>query len=163
MCVYVCVQNLPFQIIPPSFFSLSPSLSLSLSLSLCLRPSASQSSREKEKKEKNLKQIHVTCQPVHGCISNMSRMANILFFSCTRRPTRVFFCLLLSFFPPPPYAAPGGWMAGAKSKQVWRVAQRRKAGAPAGRLALPTSATPALLCEPAARGCCVTVVRRRLS
>lgn len=117
MCVYVCVQNLPFQIIPPSFFSLSPSLSLTLSLSLCLRPSASQSSREKEKKEKNLKQIHVTCQPVHGCISNMSRMANILFF-LVRVDRRVSFSA--SFFPsflPPPLCC-AGWMDGWSQKQT---------------------------------------------
>lgn len=161
MCVYVCVQNLPFQIIPPSFFSLSPSLSLSLSLPPSLRIPIEQRKGKKRKK-------------FETDTRDLSAGARVHCPTCPEWPTFFFFlfastdaCLFLppSFLlsSPPPYAAPGGWMAGAKSKQVWQVAQRRKTGAPAGRLALPTSATPALLCEPAARGCCVTVVRRRLS
>lgn len=99
-CVCMSVYRIfLFRLSLPAF---SPSLPPSLSLSLCLRPSASQSSREKEKKEKNLKQIHVTCQPVHGCIVQHVQNGQHSFFSCSRRPTRVFFCLLLSFFPTPP-------------------------------------------------------------
>lgn len=161
-CVCMSVYRIfLFRLSLPAF---SPSLPPSLSLSLCLRPSASQSSREKEKKEKNLKQIHVTCQPVHGCIvQHVQNGQHSFFFLFASTDACLFLPPSFLLSSPPPYAAPGGWMAGAKSKQVWQVAQRRKTGAPAGRLALPTSATPALLCEPAARGCCVTVARRRLS
>lgn len=139
----------------------SPSLSHSLSLPPSLRIPIEQRKGKKRKK-------------FETDTRDLSAGARVHCPTCPEWPTFFFFlfastdaCLFLppSFLlsSPPPYAAPGGWMAGAKSKQVWQVAQRRKTGAPAGRLALPTSATPALLCEPAARGCCVTVVRRRLS
>lgn len=125
-CVCMSVYRIfLFRLSLPAF---SPSLPPSLSLSLCLRPSASQSSREKEKKEKNLKQIHVTCQPVHGCIVQHVQNGQHSFFSCSRRPKRVFFCLLLSFFPTPPMLRRvDGWLEPKANRcGEWRREERQE-------------------------------------
>lgn len=115
MCVYVCVQNLPFQIIPPSFFSLSPSLSLSLSLPPSLRIPIEQ---RKGKKRKIFETDTL----------DLSAGARVHCPTCPEWPTFFFFlfastdaCLFLppSFllsYPPPLGCA--GWMDGWSQKQT---------------------------------------------
>lgn len=126
MCVYVCVQNLPFQIIPPSFFSLSPSLSLSLSLPPSLRIPIEQRKGKKRKK-------------FETDTRDLSAGARVHCPTCPEWPTFFFFlfastdaCLflppsfLLSYPPPPMLRRVDGWLEPKANRcGEWRREERQ--------------------------------------